>query len=77
MEPFETFVNGFLSSTNVAWSFVVEVARVLDPTLKINMETVYLIFKFVYLILSTFKSNLNHLLIESQVLQESIRNNIY
>ena len=41
----------FLSSTIVAGSFVLEVGRVLDPALKINVETIYLfklIFKFVY-----------------------------
>ena len=41
----------FLSSTIVDGSFVLEVGRVLDPTLKINVETIYLfklIFKFVY-----------------------------
>ena len=40
----------FLSSTIVAGSFVLEVGRVLDPALKINVETIYLfklIFKFV------------------------------
>ena len=42
MELFEALVNGFLSSTIVARSFVLEVARVLDPTLKINVETIYL-----------------------------------
>ena len=81
MEHFETLVNGFFSSTNVVRSFVLEVARVLDPTMKINLETIYL---FIYLNflslstnLSTFKSKLNHLLIESLVPQELIRNNIY
>ena len=68
MELFEILVNGFLSLTIVASSLVLEVARVLDPTLKINMETIYLF----YLI---FK--LNHLLNESQVLQDLILNNIY
>ena len=41
----------FLSSTIVDGSFVLEVGRVLDPTLKINVETIYLfklMFKFVY-----------------------------
>ena len=41
----------FLSSTIFAESFVLEVGRVLDPALKINVETIYLfklIFKFVY-----------------------------
>ena len=41
----------FLSSTIVTGSFVLEVGRVLDPALKINVETIYLfklIFKFVY-----------------------------
>ena len=41
----------FLSSTIIAGSFVLEVGRVLDPALKINVETIYLfklIFKFVY-----------------------------
>ena len=41
----------FLSFTIVAGSFVLEVGRVLDPALKINVETIYsfkLIFKFVY-----------------------------
>ena len=68
MELFEILVNGFLSLTIVASSLVLEVARVLDLTLKINMETIYflnLIFK------------LNHLFNESQVLQDLIRNNIY
>ena len=49
MELFETLV--FLSSNIVAGSFVLEVGKVLDPALKINMETIYLfklIFKFVY-----------------------------
>ena len=68
MELFEILVNGFLSLTIVASSLVLEVVRVLDLTLKINMETIYffnLIFK------------LNHLFNESQVLQDLIRNNIY
>ena len=68
MELFEILVNGFLSLTIVASSLVLEVARVLDLTLKINMERIYffnLIFK------------LNHLFNESQVLQDLIRNNIY
>ena len=60
MELFQTLVNGFLSSTNVARTFVLGVGRVLDLTLKINMVYVFL------QILSTFKPNLNHLLIESQ-----------
>ena len=50
MELFEALVDGFLSSTIVARSFALEVARVLDPTLKINMKKNYLvnlIFKFV------------------------------
>ena len=41
----------FLSSTIFAESFVLEVGRVLDPALKINIEAIYLfklIFKFVY-----------------------------
>ena len=41
----------FLSSNTVARSFVLEVVKVLDPALKINVETIYLfklIFKFVY-----------------------------
>ena len=41
----------FLSSTIFAESFVLEVGRVLDPALKINVEAIYLfklIFKFVY-----------------------------
>ena len=49
MELFETLV--FLSWNIVAGSFVLEVGKVLDPALKINMETIYLfklIFKFVY-----------------------------
>ena len=41
----------FLSSTVVAGSFVLEVGRVLDLALKINVETIYLfklVFMFVY-----------------------------
>ena len=41
----------FLSLTIVVGSFVLEVGWVLDPALKINLETIYLfklIFKFVY-----------------------------
>ena len=42
----------FLSPTDVARSFALEVARVLDPTLKIDVETIhffiYLTFNFVY-----------------------------
>ena len=41
----------FLSSTIVAGSFVLEVGRVLDLALKINIENIYLfklIFKFIY-----------------------------
>ena len=41
----------FLSLTIVAGIFVLEVGRVLDPALKIYVETIYLfklIFKFVY-----------------------------
>ena len=41
----------FLSSTIVARSFVLEVGRVPDPALKINVEIIYLvklIFKFDY-----------------------------
>ena len=41
----------FLFFTIVAGSFVLEVGRVLDPAVKINVETIYsfkLIFKFVY-----------------------------
>ena len=68
MELFEILVNGFLSLTIVASSLVLEVARVLDPTLKINMETIYL-FNLIF--------KLNHLLNESQVLQDLILNNIY
>ena len=34
MELFETLVNGFLSTINVARSFVLEVAMVLDPTVE-------------------------------------------
>ena len=68
MELFEILVNGFLSLTIVASSLVLEVARVLDPTLKINMETIYL-FHLIF--------KLNHLLNESQVLQDLILNNIY
>ena len=68
MELFEILVNGFLSLTTVASSLVLEVARVLDPTLKINMETIYL-FNLIF--------KLNHLLNESQVLQDLILNNIY
>ena len=68
MELFEILVNGFLSLTIVASSLVLEVARVLDPTLKMNMETIYL-FNLIF--------KLDHLLNESQVLQDLIRNNIY
>ena len=71
MELFQTLVNGFLSLTNVDRRFVLGVGRVLDLTLKINMVYVFL------QILSTFKPNLNHLLIESQVLQLIFRNNTY
>ena len=71
MELFQTLVNGFLSLTNVDRRFVLGVGRVLDLTLKINMVYVFL------QILSTFKPNLNHLLIESQVLQQIFRNNTY
>ena len=107
----------FPSPTDVARSFTQGVARVLDPTLKIDVETIYflfyLIFKSCVRILSTFKSklniyrfslkssfviifieskckkwnlsanfnycklNLNHLLIESQILQELFHNNNY
>ena len=48
----------FLSSTIIAGSFVLEVGRILDPALKINVETIYLsklIIKFVcesYLLLN-------------------------
>ena len=41
----------FLSSSIVTGSFILEVGRVLDPALKINVETIYLfksIFKFIY-----------------------------
>ena len=41
----------FLSSTIAAQNFFLEVGRVLDAGLKINVETIYLfelIFKFVY-----------------------------
>ena len=41
----------FLSSTIAARNFFLEVGRVLDAGLKINVETIYLfelIFKFVY-----------------------------
>ena len=41
----------FLSSTLVAESFVLELERVLDPAVKISVETIYLfklIFKFAY-----------------------------
>ena len=51
IELFETLVNGLSISNNAARSFVLEVARVLDPALKINVETIYLsklFFKFVY-----------------------------
>ena len=68
MELFEILVNGFLSLTIVASSLVLEVARVLDPTLKMNMETIYL-FNLIF--------KLDHLLNESQVLQDLILNNIY
>ena len=71
MELFQTLVNGFLSLTNVDRRFVLGVGRVLDLTLKTNMVYVFL------QILSTFKPNLNHLLIESQVLQQIFRNNTY
>ena len=43
MELFETLVNGFLSSTNVARSFVLDFTRVLIMDPKINMETIYFI----------------------------------
>ena len=55
----------FLSSTIVAGSFVLEVRRVLDPALKINVETIHLFkstFKFVsesYLLLNYVKSFTN------------------
>ena len=46
------FLMVFLSPTDVARSFALEVARVLDPTLKIDVETIhffiYLTFNFVY-----------------------------
>ena len=71
MELFQTLGNGFLSLTNVDRRFVLGVGRVLDLTLKTNMVYVFL------QILSTFKPNLNHLLIESQVLQQIFRNNTY
>ena len=51
MELVQTLVNGFLSTTNVTRSFALEVAKALDPTLKIHMETICvlnLILKFVY-----------------------------
>ena len=51
MELVQTLVNGFLSTTNVTRSFALEVAKALDPTLKIYMETICvlnLILKFVY-----------------------------
>ena len=41
----------FLSLTLAAESFVLELERVLDPAVKINVETIYLfklIFKFAY-----------------------------
>ena len=55
----------FLSSTIVAGSFVLEVGRVLDPALKINVETINLfklIFKFVYE--SYLLLNLRHIIYE-------------
>ena len=51
IELFETLDNGLSISNNAARSFMLEVARVLDPALKINMETICLsklFFKFVY-----------------------------
>ena len=78
MKLFEALVNDLLISTNVARTFALKVARLLDPTLKINTETIYLFnFQISLRILSTFKSKLNHLLLESQELQELIHNNIY
>ena len=40
LELFETFVNGLLASTNVTGNFFLEVAKVLDPTLKMSIERV-------------------------------------
>ena len=51
MKLFEALVNDFLISTNVARTFALKAARLLDPTLKISMETIYLfnlMFKFLY-----------------------------
>ena len=47
MELFETLINNFLSLTNVARSFVLEIARVLDLTLEIKMKTIHL-FNFIF-----------------------------
>ena len=47
MELFETLINNFLSLTNVARSFVLEIARVLDLTLEIKMKTIHL-FNFMF-----------------------------
>ena len=41
----------FLSPTDVARSFALEVARILDPALKIDVETIYF---FIHLILIFF-----------------------
>ena len=67
----------FLSSTVVAGSFVLEVGRVLDLALKINVETIYLfklILKFVYE--SYLLLNLRQI-IYIQALQKLFRNNTY
>ena len=47
MELFETLINNFLFLTNVARSFVLEIARVLDLTLEIKMKTIHL-FNFIF-----------------------------
>ena len=67
----------FLSSTIVAGSFVLEVGRVLNLALKINVETIYLfklILKFVYE--SYLLLNLRQI-IYIQALQKLFRNNTY
>ena len=40
MELFETSFDGVLSATEIAQNLVLEVARVLDLTLKINMNII-------------------------------------
>ena len=47
MELLETLINNFLSLTNVARSFVLEISRVLDLTLEIKMKTIHL-FNFIF-----------------------------